>query len=115
MKIFKKRGEMTHFQILGEVSKNEHHLRQKDIAERLDITVQAVSENIKTLVDEGYISSQDGRAPYKITQKGLTKVKKDAVLLKKYADDVLEIMNYYKSIWPAIASEDMEIGDEVSL
>lgn len=115
MKIFKKRGEMTHFQILGEVSKNEYHLRQKDIAERLDITVQAVSENIKTLVDEGYISSQEGRAPYKITQKGLTKVKKDAVLLKKYADDVLEIMNYYKSIWPAIASEDMEIGDEVSL
>lgn len=106
---------MTHFQILGEVSKNEYHLRQKDIAERLDITVQAVSENIKTLVDEGYISSQEGRAPYKITQKGLTKVKKDAVLLKKYADDVLEIMNYYKSIWPAIASEDMEIGDEVSL
>ncbi|MGL4669176.1 MAG: MarR family transcriptional regulator [Methanobacteriaceae archaeon] len=115
MKIFKKRGEMTHFQILGEVSKNEYHLRQKDIAERLDITVQAVSENIKALVDEGYISSQDGRAPYKITQKGLNKVKKDALILKKYADDVLEIMNYYKSIWPAIATENIGMGDEVSL
>ena len=115
MKIFKKRGEMTHFQILSEISKQEPHLRQKDIAERLGITVQAVSENIKTLVDEGYINSKDGRAPYKITQKGIVKVKKDAITLRKYSDDVLETMNYYKSIWPAIAKEDLKKGEEVGL
>jgi len=115
MKIFKKRGEMTHFQILGEISKQEPHLRQKDIAERLGITVQAVSENIKTLIEEMYITSKDGRAPYKITQKGIAKVKKDAISLRKYSDDVLETMNYYKSIWPAIATEDLKKGEEVGL
>ncbi|KZX11819.1 DUF7839 domain-containing protein [Methanobrevibacter curvatus] len=115
MKIFKKRGEMTHFQILGEISKQEPHLRQKNIAERLGITVQAVSENIKFLIDNDYISSQDGRSPYKITQKGLVKVKKDALSLKKYADDVLNIMNYYKSVWPAISKDKFKKGDKVGL
>ena len=115
MKIFKKRGEMTHFQILSEISKQEPHLRQKDIAERLRITIQAVSENIKTLLEEGYISSKNGRAPYKITQKGIAKVKKDAISLRKYSDEVLETMNYYKSVWPAIATEDLKEGKEVGL
>ncbi|KZX15376.1 DUF7839 domain-containing protein [Methanobrevibacter filiformis] len=115
MKIFKKRGAMTHFQILSEISKQEPHLRQKDLAFRLGITVQAVSENIKTLIDEEYISSSDGRSPYKITQKGIVKVKKEALNLKNYADDVLETMNYYKSIWPAIATENLKKNDSVGI
>jgi len=115
MKIFKKRGEMTHFQILSEISKQEPHLRQKDIAERIGITVQAVSENIKSLIDEGYITSKDGRAPYKISQKGIAKVKKDAINLRKYSDDVLETMNYYKSVWPALATENLKEGEQVGL
>ena len=49
MEILQKRGALTHFQILGEISKQEPNLKQKDLAERLGITIQAVSENIKTL------------------------------------------------------------------
>ncbi len=115
MDIFKKRGAMTKFQILSEISKQEAHLKQKDLADRLGITVQAVSENIKSLIDEGYITSKDGRSPYKITQEGIKKVKKDAVTLRKYSDSVLEIMNHYQSVWPAIAKEDIEKGDTVGL
>ena len=115
MEILQKRGALTHFQILGEISKQEPNLKQKDLAERLGITIQAVSENIKTLPELGYITSKDGRAPYKITQKGILKVKKDAITLRKYSDSVLETMTYYKSTWPAIAKEDLKEGDEVGL
>lgn len=115
MEVFKKRGALTHFQILSEISKQEPHLKQKDLAQRLGITIQAVSENIKTLTELGYITSKEGRAPYKITQKGILKVKKDAITLKKYSDSVLETMNYYKSVWPAIATDDLKEGDEVGL
>ena len=115
MEILQKRGALTHFQILGEISKQEPNLKQKDLAERLGITIQAVSENIKTLTELGYITSKDGRAPYKITQKGILKVKKDAITLRKYTDSVLETMTYYKSTWPAIAKEDLKEGDEVGL
>ena len=51
MEILQKRGALTHFQILGEISKQEPNLKQKDLAERLGITIQAVSENIKTLTE----------------------------------------------------------------
>jgi putative transcriptional regulator len=115
MKTFKKRGSLTHFQILGEIAKQDPHLKQKDLAESLGITIQAVSENIKTLIEEGYITSKDGRSPYKITQQGIDKVKKDAISLRKYSDDVLETMNNYKTVWPAIASEDLKENDKVGL
>ena len=111
MKTFKKRGTLTHFQILSEISKQDPHLKQKDLANKLGITIQAVSENIKTLIELGYISSKDGRSPYKITQKGIEKVKKDAISLRKYSDSVLETMNHYKTIWPAIAKEDLKKDD----
>ncbi len=115
MEILQKRGALTHFQILGEISKQEPNLKQKDLAERLGITIQAVSENIKTLTELEYITSKDGRAPYKITQKGIAKVKKDAITLRKYSDSVLDTMTYYKSTWPALAKEDLKEGDEVGL
>ena len=115
MKAFKKRGALTHFQILSEISKQDPHLKQKDLAEKLDITIQAVSENIKTLIELGYITSKDGRSPYKITQSGIDKVKKDAISLRKYSDSVLETMNHYKTIWPAIAKEDLKKDDIVGL
>jgi len=115
MKAFKKRGALTHFQILSEISKQDPHLKQKDLANKLGITIQAVSENIKTLTEEGYITSKDGRSPYKITQKGIDKVKKDAINLRKYSDLVLEIMNHYKTIWPAIAEEKLVKDDIVGL
>jgi putative transcriptional regulator len=40
MKVFKKKGELTKFQILAEIAKGQPHLRQKDIADKLVITVQ---------------------------------------------------------------------------
>lgn len=115
MKAFKKRGALTHFQILSEISKQDPHLKQKDLAQTLGITIQAVSENIKTLTEMGYITSKDGRSPYKITQAGIDKVKRDAISLRKYSDSVLETMNHYKTIWPAIADEDLKKDSFVGL
>ena len=115
MKSFKKRGALTHFQILSEISKQDPHLKQKDLADKLGITVQAVSENIKTLTEQGLITSKDGRSPYKITQSGIEKVKKDAINLRKYTDSVLETMNHYKTIWPAITLEKVEKNQIVGL
>ncbi|AXV38489.1 MAG: winged helix-turn-helix transcriptional regulator [Methanobacteriaceae archaeon] len=115
MNVFKKKGELTQFQILAEIAKNEPHLRQKDIAEKLGITVQAVSENLKNLADEGYVETKMGRSKYKITKRGIDKVKMEASDLKRFADEVLDTMSTYKSIWPAIAREDLKSGDKVGM
>lgn len=115
MKVFKKKGELTRFQILAEIAKQQPHLRQKDIAKKLGITIQAVSENIKSLTDEGFVEIREDSARYHITKRGIEKLKKEASDLRKYADEVSETMNTYKSIWPAIAKEKLKAGDEVWL
>lgn len=115
MKFFKKRGELTRFQILAEIAKNQPHLRQKDIAEKLGITVQAVSENIKSLTDDGFVEIREDTVRYHITKRGIEKLKKEAVDLRKYADEVAGTMNTYKSIWPAIARSDVKAGEKVWL
>jgi putative transcriptional regulator len=113
--VFKKKGELTRFQILAEIARQEPHLRQKDIADKLGITIQAVSENIKSLADDGLVETGKGHVHYKITKRGIERVKREAVNLRKYADTVLDTMNTYKSTWPALAREDLISGDEVWL
>jgi putative transcriptional regulator len=115
MKVFKKKGELTRFQILAEIAKNQPHLRQKDIAEKLGITIQAVSENIKSLTDEGFVEIREDTVRYHITKRGIEKLKKEAFDLRKYADEVVETMNTYKSIWPAIAESELKAGEKVWL
>ncbi len=115
MKVFKKKGELTRFQILAEIAKQEPHLRQKDIADQLGITIQAVSENIKSLTDDGFVEASKRPANYRITKRGIERVKNEAMNLKKYSDQVLDTMNTYKSIWPAIAREELKSGDKVWL
>jgi putative transcriptional regulator len=115
MKILKKRGAVTRFQILAEIAKGDPHLRQKDIADKLGITIQAVSENIKSLTDDGLVETGRGHSRYKITKRGIDKVKKEALNLRKYADQVLDTMNTYKSVWPALAQEDLQAGERVWL
>ncbi|MEN6329843.1 MAG: MarR family transcriptional regulator [Methanobacteriaceae archaeon] len=115
MKVFKKRGEITRFQILAEIARGDPHLRQKDIADKLGVTIQAVSENIKSLADEGLVETGRGHSRYKITKRGIEKVKREALNLRKYADQVLDTMNTYKSVWPALAAEDLQAGERVWL
>ena len=38
MKSFKKRGALTHFQILSEISKQDPHLKQKDLANKIGVS-----------------------------------------------------------------------------
>lgn len=115
MRIFKNKGEFTKFQILAKIAQQEPHLKQKDIADELGITVQAVSENIKSLAKEGYVETGSSNFRYKITKYGIDKVKTEAINLKSYSDMVLTTMNGYKSIWPAIAAEDLHQGEQVWL
>ena len=63
---------------MAEIAKEQPHLRQKDIAEKMGITVQAVSENIKSLVDDGLVETGIGNTRYKITKRGIEKVKTEA-------------------------------------
>jgi putative transcriptional regulator len=104
----------TKFQILVEIAANQPNVRQREIAEKIGITPQAVSEYIKELTDEGLILS-DGRVRYKVTKKGIEWVLERTAELKRYARYVMEDIISHVSVWTAIADEDYRTGQKVSL
>ncbi len=109
-----KKRSITEFQVLSEIIRKQQHIRQKDIAENLGITVQAVSEHIRNLIKEGYVKSR-GRGEYVVTEKGLRKLKNWLSEFKEYLDEINSAVYRYKDIWPAIADEDVKDGDTVYL
>jgi len=112
--ILRSKKEITKFQILVEIAGHQPDVMQKEIAQSIGITPQAVSEYIKDLVSEGYLFS-DGRMRYRITKNGVEWVLERAIELKKYARFVMEDIVSHVSVATAIARGQSAKGDAVSL
>jgi putative transcriptional regulator len=103
---------MTKFQVLTEIAAHQPNVRQKEIATKIGITPQAVSEYIKELTAEGLIHS-DGRVRYKITKDGVEWVLSNASELKRYSQLVMEDIISHVSTWSAICDEAIQKDDKV--
>ena len=68
--VLRNKNLATKFQILVEIAANQPSIQQRDIAQRLNITPQAISEYIKELIKEGSLTSE-GRSRYKVTTEGV--------------------------------------------
>ncbi|MHC1632065.1 MAG: DUF7839 domain-containing protein [Methanotrichaceae archaeon] len=112
--VLKSKRDSSRFQILAEVAANQPNIRQKEVAESLGVTPQAISEYIKDLVADGLVIS-DGRMRYRITKKGVEWLLECAAELKRYSRFVMEEIISHVSVWTAIAEEDLEEGECVSL
>ncbi len=112
--ILRTKKESTKFQILVEIAGHQPDVRQKEIADKIGITPQAVSEYIKELVLEGFLFS-DGRVRYRVTKNGVEWVLERAQELKKYARFVMEDIVSHVSVATAIARGKINKGQKVSL
>ncbi len=112
--ILRSKKEITRFQILVEIAAHQPDVMQKEIAGRIGITPQAVSEYIKDLVAEGFLGSE-GRTRYRVTKNGIEWVLEKAIELKKYARFVMEDIVSHVSVATAIARENFRKGETVSL
>ncbi len=112
--ILRSKKEITKLQILVEIAAHQPDVMQKEIADKIGITPQAVSEYIKELVSEGLLYS-DGRVRYRVTKKGVEWVLERAQELKKYARYVMEDIVSHVSVATAIATERFSKGQKVSL
>ncbi len=112
--ILRSKRESTRFQCLVEIAEHQPAVRQLEIAERLGITPQAVSEYIRELVDDGMVASQ-GRGRYEVTREGIEWVLTHAEQLETYARHVRRDLIQQVSVWAAIAAEDLDEGDIVGV
>jgi putative transcriptional regulator len=112
--VLQSKRESSRFQILVEIAAHQPNLRQKEVAESLGVTPQAISEYIKELVADGLVTT-DGRMRYSITKEGVEWLLESAAELKRYARVVMEEIISHVSVWTAIAESDLEEGERVSL
>jgi putative transcriptional regulator len=112
--VLEKKSEITRFQILVETAASQPQIKQSEIAASLGITPQAVSEYIKDLIEDGFITSS-GRGRYKVTPLGVEAIISGARELQDYSKYVLSSVVGQVSLWPAIAAADVRKGDPVRL
>ncbi|MDI6719220.1 MAG: winged helix-turn-helix transcriptional regulator [Methanomicrobiales archaeon] len=112
--ILRSKSEATRFQILVEIAENQPAVRQQEIAQKLGVTPQAVSEYIRELVEEGMVSAH-GRGRYEVTRKGIEWVLGNAEVLETYARHIRRDIIHQIAVWTAIAAEPLREGDTVGV
>ena len=112
--LLRDKGEFTKFQILLEVMRNQPHVKQKDISDKIGITIQAISKYFKKLTKEGLLEAGSERADYHLTPKAVTKLREDVHALENYITEVKHDLKI-EHAWPAIATEPVKAGQEVGL
>lgn len=110
--MLQRKSEVTRFQILVEVAASQPQIKQSEVAAKLGITPQAVSEYIKSLIEEGMIAS-GGRGQYKVTPLGVEAVINGARELEDYSKYVLGHVVGQVYVWAAISSEKIKKGKVV--
>ena len=112
--LLQNKGEFTKFQILLEVMRNQPHIKQKEIADTMGITIQAISKYFKKLEKEKLLEAGSGRADYRLTPKGKGKLHDDLKSLERYVT-IIKSQIKIEHAWPAIATEPIKAGQTVGL
>jgi len=112
--LLRDKGEFTKFQILFEIMRNQPHIKQKDIADALGITIQAVSKYFKKLSKEGFLEAGSERADYRLTAKAAAKLRDDLRNLENYVLSLKHEMKIERAL-PALATQPIKAGEEVGI
>jgi putative transcriptional regulator len=112
--ILRSKRETTRFQVLVEVAEHQPSIRQQEIADKLGVTPQAISEYVRVLAEDGYISAE-GRGRYYVTHKGVEWVLNNAEVLESYARHIRRDIIHQIVTWAAIADTDLKKGDSVGV
>jgi len=111
MKILRDLRAFTKLLILLEL-KSQPRIKMQEIADRLDVTIQAVSEYIKLMINDNLILKTNGE--YRLTQIGVEFLHNNISELKEFLDKKIEDLDIINEC-TAIAGEDLNKGEKVYL
>jgi putative transcriptional regulator len=112
--VLRDKGESTDFQILLEVLKSQPHVKQKDVADAVGITVQAVSKHFKKLVREGFLEVGLERADYRLTPKATDKLHDYLKSLSSYTSKIKSDLKIERLL-PALATRSIKEGENAGI
>lgn len=113
VEILRNKNLATRFQILVEVCDKGPNIKQHEIARKLGITTQAVSDYIRQLSDEGLLAS-NGRSRYQVTIEGVNWIIKVLRELRNYSTLIEKAITDI-SVSAAVAGVNLVKGQKVWL
>jgi putative transcriptional regulator len=113
VEILRNKNQATRLQILAEIANSGPHIQQREIARKVNVTPQAISEYIGQMQKDGYITLDD-HSLYHITNLGVNWIIKTLKELKEYSDFIVRSVTNI-SVCAAIAETDLIEGQEVTL
>ncbi len=113
MDVLRQRNLSVKFQILVEIAENQPNVQQKDIARKLGLTNQAISEYFQDLKEEGLIK-EFGRSKYRVTREGVDWILRAYRHLSAYLQKVGRAVTSITTC-AAIAGATIKEGQKVDL
>jgi len=113
IEVLRNKNQTTKFQILVEIADRGPDVQQREIARKLEITPQAISEYIAQLINEDLLISE-GRSRYRVTNEGVNWVIRSMRELDSYNTFIQRAVNNI-SVCAAIAEDNLDKGQPVGL
>jgi putative transcriptional regulator len=112
--LFRSKRDATGYRILVEVAERQPAVSQQEIADAVGVTSQAVSNHLQALVEEGYVEKQ-GRGRYEVTKEGVDWLISRTDELRAFVQHVSEEVVERVEVTSALATDDVEEGQRVSM
>jgi putative transcriptional regulator len=112
--LLRDKGASTDFQILLEVLRSQPHVKQKDVADGVGITVQAVSKHFKSLVRDGLLEVGSERADYRLTPYATERLDDYLKSLSGYTARIKSELKIERLL-PALATRRVKASENVGI
>ena len=112
--VLESKRDATQYQILVQIAERQPAVSQQEIADEIGITSQAVSNYLQELVDRNHVEKH-GRGRYEVTKEGVDWLISQTDDLRSFVHHVSEDVIGRVDVESAIATADIDEGEQVSL
>lgn len=112
--VLRNKRDATRYRILVQIAERQPAVSQREIADAIGVTAQAVSDYLRELIEEGFVRKQ-GRGRYEVSKEGVDWLITQTGDLREFVRHVSEDVVGQVEVEAALATETIEETETVSL